>query len=109
MGYIRHEAIVVTSYNKDYVKTARGFANSLELDTTEIITTINGYSTFLIAPDGSKEGWDKSNKHEQARIDWCSWAKQQYKDGIYFDYAYISFGGDDAHCRVIRYGNEERE
>lgn len=103
MGYIRHEAIVVISFRKEDTQKAKEFADSLKLDTTEIITTINGYCTFLIAPDGSKEGWEESNKHEQARKDFCSWAEKQYENGVYFDYAYISFGGDDPHCRVIQH------
>jgi len=107
MGYIRHEAIVVTSFGEEYIQKAKKFAEGLKLHTTGIVKTINGYCTFLIAPDGSKEGWIESDEHEQARKDWCVWADKQSVNGVYFDYAYISFGGDDDHCRVIQYSGKD--
>ena len=103
MGYIRHEAIIVTAFDKEYTQKAKDFAKKLGLHTTNIVETINGYSSFLIAPDGSKEGWEESDKHERARKEFCEWSDNQYRESVYLDYAYISFGGDEKHCNIIKF------
>ena len=86
MGYMRHEAIVVTSWKKSYLEVARNKALEFGLDVTELTNEcMNGYVSFLIAPDGSKEGWEESDAHETKRGEWVSWAKTCDKNNIYFD------------------------
>lgn len=103
MGYMRHDAIVVTSFDKKYVRKGIEKARSLGLCVTPITKEVtNGYCSFLIAPDGSKEGWDTSNQAEEARDAWKEWANNSYKDGLYLEWVHVSFAGDeDRDTKVI--------
>jgi hypothetical protein len=84
MGYIRHNAIVVTSWEKDNIEKAHTKATKMfgRLVTNITEETISGYRTFLIAPDGSKEGWDYSDKHDDLRAKYKLFLKTlTYEDG----------------------------
>lgn len=97
MGYIRHDAIIVTGMSK-YVAIAHSKAFNLQLETTSMETSrINGECSFLIIPDGSKEGWTDSDEAEVHRQKWIKWAKEVQRE-IYFDWVWVSFGGDDPGC-----------
>lgn len=78
MGYIRHHAIIVTStceisMEKARIKAAELFGLG---QVTQILPpAINGYMTFFVGPDGSKEGWLESDGGDNLRmqfIDWCN-------------------------------------
>lgn len=110
MGYIRHQGIIATgSDNSDIggkhdTALARERALELGLPCSEIVRgTTNGYTSFLIAPDGSKEGWPESNDQEAKRKEWIEWAR---KSGHYFDWACVSFGGDDAQLAALEDHND---
>jgi len=102
MGYMCHHAIVVTGYG-EHVAKAREVAYDIACDlqegephtpylhVTEVSPeALNGYRSFLICPDGSKEGWRESAKGDTWReqfIDCCrtnafdvSWAEVQFGD-----------------------------
>lgn len=96
MGYMKHNAIVVTAFSKTHIKPARKKALSLGLSVTpKAESPVNGYYSFLIIPDGSKEDWRESEFGDEQREDWCNWAKKQSDKGIYFDWVHVSFGGDE--------------
>jgi len=67
MGYCKHNAILVTDWDdkrlrKMHKKAVKIFEGKL---VTPIIPSVsNGYGTFVIVPDGSKEGWETSNEYE---------------------------------------------
>lgn len=78
MGTIRHHAIVVTSHDLDHLKEAH--AKAVELFATEyflfggsvasvseITQATQGYASFVIAPDGSKEFWEHSDHADKGR------------------------------------------
>lgn len=101
MGYIRHQAIVVTGSDnslytaggKHDTAIARDKALELGLPCSDIVPSrTNGYTSFLIAPDGSKEGWHTSDEQEANRKAWIEWARSSG----HFDWACVSYGGDDA-------------
>jgi hypothetical protein len=105
MGYIRHNAIIVTGSDctdiggKHDTLAARDKAIDLGLPCSEIVRgTTNGYTSFLIAPDGSKEGWQESKRQDELRAKWIEWARAS---GHGFDWALISFGGDDAELAML--------
>lgn len=91
MGYISHHAIVVTSFD-DKIQEPHIVAKQIignELISDIIDSPINGYKSFFVAPDGSKEGWNESEEYEDKRdmfIKWlqdyalCYWALIQYGD-----------------------------
>ena len=95
MGYIRHDAIVVTSWKENHLAKARDKAAQLGLDVSPFFPSrINGYVTFLILPDGSKEGWKPSDAADEAREEWTAWVRGK-GDNLYVDFAHVNYGGDE--------------
>lgn len=100
MGYIRHDAIVATSWKTEHLVAAREKAVSLGLPCSEVVKSrLNGYVSFLIAPDGSKEGWTDSDEGDSARDQWKAWMRA---DDLYVDWAHVNFGGDDDDASTLR-------
>ena len=84
MGYIKHHAIVVTSWDSSLIKKAHKKSIEIFNDRTSNIVKshINGYKSFFIAPDGSKEGWEDSDYGDSQRKIFKDWInKQSYEDG----------------------------
>ncbi len=98
MGWHRHHAIVVTSFNQDSIEWAHEKACEIfcanepeEYDprggrvtpVTEITDkVVNGYRSFMVAPDGSKEGWSESDRADDARESFIDWLEEtRYDDG----------------------------
>lgn len=78
MGYIRDEAIIVTG-TPAACEEAVVEAVRLGLHVTSIRAhNINGRSSFLIVPDGSKEGWEDSDKGDAARAMWIEWERANH-------------------------------
>ena len=124
MGYIAHHTIVVTSwdYSAAFDKDRSMFAETARQKAIEIFgpglvsnmvdSWINGYKTFFIAPDGSKEGWDESNKGDSLRKEFKKWLESQaYEDGSnHYDWAEIRFGGDEPqYGNVMDYNGKGKE
>lgn len=97
MGYMAHHAIVVTSWDK----VAAGKTRAHALDLGCVVTSlgpqaVNGYVSFLVCPDGSKEGWDASERGDEARGLLIQWMNNYAPGGSNpIDWAEIRFGGDD--------------
>lgn len=105
MGYIRHDALVVTAFAIERLEPARAKAIALGLPCSEVVPSpINGYVSFLIAPDGSKEGWGDSNAGEKARAEWVAWARSDYRG---LDWAHVTYGGDDANAATLTDHNDK--
>jgi hypothetical protein len=105
MGYIRHDAIIATSWDKKYLRPALAKAEELGLDCSEIVDSgTNGYCHFLIAPDGSKEGWPESDKGDEARLAWKNWADDAWtKDNLYVYWVHVGYAGDEyADTKIIQ-------
>jgi hypothetical protein len=107
MGYHIHHAIVVTSWSEQRIKAAHDYARiifaKLDACVSEITpAVVNGYTSFFIAPDGSKEGWPESNACDIARDEFFK--KINSLDG-YVDAVEVSFGGDEPsfNTEIIRY------
>lgn len=84
MGYTRHHAMAVTSWNDELIKKAHEEAMQIFKDRTSTIikSDVNGYQSFFIAPDGSKEGWVASNLGDVQRKIFRNWLNEQaYEDG----------------------------
>jgi len=75
---MRHHALVVTSWKRELVDAARDKAKQLGLPASAPVqSTINGFVSILVAPDGSKEGWDASRYGDAMRGAFMSWLKEQ--------------------------------
>lgn len=92
MGYIKHQAIVVTAQDEDII-AIRNKAIEFGLLCSDVVLGLcNGYRSFLIASDGSKEGWEHSKIYDERRAKWIEWAKANQE--FFFDWVLVSFGGD---------------
>lgn len=116
MGYMCHHAIVVTSWKKEAVEAAHAKAVELFGQFGSIVSNIceattNGYYSFLIAPDGSKEGWDTSNAGDEAReamVKWIEHGPCCYEDGTHsFDWCEVQFSDDYDNDYMVRSNSTE--
>lgn len=101
MGYMRHHAIIVTTWDEILAAHAYEKAVSLFRDIAAVSpilrSSVNVYSTFLIAPDGSKEGWGHSVAGDRARLAFIEYLdSRRYEDG----------SSSLSWC-LVRYGDEE--
>jgi len=108
MGYNRNHAIVVTSWKEDsiiaaHTRAVEQFADIAPVSPlTDEVT--NGYRSFFVAPDGSKEGWAPSDRGDKAREQYIDWLRHQaYDDGSSaLDWVEVDFGGDDRDILHVR-------
>jgi hypothetical protein len=104
MGYIRHHAIAVTSFDKKLIQEANIKAVEVfgSLTTPIIESHINGYQTFFVAPDGSKEGWEDSDNGDLKREEFINWMdKQAYKDeSNALSFCEFFYGDDEGKSKV---------
>ena len=88
MGYYKDEYMIFSSYNKEKLKEVRLFlvnrvAEMLMIDDLFenpwerawsyvgdiIVPLMGGEYSLILAPDGSKEGWEVSNEMDDVRAD----------------------------------------
>lgn len=105
MGNIRHHAIAVTSWNDDLIKKAHEKAKEIFKSTTSDIikSTTNSFKSFFIAPDGSKEGWEKSDIGNLQREIFKEWINEQvYEDGSNsLSFCEFFYGDDDHESEIV--------
>lgn len=97
MGYMRHDAIVVTSWSAQWILDAYNQAIDLGLQVlgpSEEVT--NDYRSILICPDGSKEGWPESDTYNQLRLQYIDWLNSvKFSDGSStLSWVAVSFNND---------------
>jgi len=109
MGYMRHHAIIVTGWDKKCVKKAHDKAKEIFNENVTQITlvVINGYCSFLIPPDGSKEEWDESNEGDEKRQLFKLWLQNNHD--LYLDWVEIQYGDDEGQTIVISHSDEFRD
>jgi hypothetical protein len=118
MGTIRNEMIIVQHYDRDELEKMRedavkvfsqvirqdeGAEENIGVDEyikdmiSPIMSTyVNQEYTFVINGDGSKVGWETSERFHVARMEWCK--KHMYDvENI----VVINFGDGDTPCCVV--------
>ena len=111
MGYMRHHAIVVTSYSVDELYVAHKKAADIFPNVSEITgETINGYRSFFIPPDGSKEGWDTSNVGDEKRDKYIEWLNSRaFTDGSnLLGWVEVQYSDDNLETKTLRSSNDYR-
>jgi len=74
MGTIHHHAIVVTHWDPKAIEIAHAVAGVIFPEVSPILhSEYNGYSSFFIPPDGSKEGWLESDRGDLRRHEFIDW------------------------------------
>lgn len=102
MGYMRHHAIVVTC-DTESVEIVRKIATDVfsgwKVVSEAASSPMNNYSSFFIAPDGSKEGWSTSEDGDSKRALFIQELRRIEGDRIYADWVEVQYGDDD--CQTI--------
>ena len=104
MGYMRHHAIVVTTWNHEFAEKAHSFALNTGASVSPLVhSTTNGYYSFLVAPDGSKEGWERSNTGDSQRHEIvCHLETYRYGDGsTSVKYVEVQYGDEEGVTKII--------
>jgi hypothetical protein len=115
MGYLRPTAIIVGASYGDHIERAhekalsifdqRGFGQLV----SEIVDGVTNHErSFLVAWDGSKEGWDDSDTGDACRAEFVAWLYEQaYDDGSSpLDWVELQYGGDDREVSAIHHSGE---
>ena len=103
MGYMKHDAIVVTSWNSDAIEDAATKARECGLEAlgpSGVAT--NGIRTLLVCPDGSKEGWGESDAFDAKRAKYL-----EYLNGVRYEdnssclsWVALAYSSDDGAAEI---------
>lgn len=104
MGYMKYEAVIVTTWfgREHTMPDMDAFRASIPEDFRRLVigpvlTVTNGYYTYALLPDGSKEGWDTSDLGNEIRQRFLDLFPERYEDG------------SSRHCWVhVAYGRDHR-
>ncbi len=115
MRNIRHHAIVVTAQDKKFLEklhkeTLTHFDQSLSVRIKGFLVSplvssfINDYHSFLIAPDGSKEGYDTSEEADLARRSYLDRLEEIRKNEPERDLHFVEvlYGADNDSAALLR-------
>jgi hypothetical protein len=109
MGYMRHNSIIVSGCIYKYIKDAYEKAIEIFPEVSNLLhSDVNGYRSFFIPPDGSKEGWYGSNLGDDKRHRFIEWLKgQNYEDGSSpFSWVEVQYGDDNKETKIINHSDE---
>ena len=116
MGYMRHNAIIVTAPLSEKMIEAHSIVRDIAdkhgrfCDVTSLTQeTTNGYVSFLVAPDGSKEGWEASDSGDRTRDDVIEYLNSlRHGDGsTSFKFVEVQFGDDNKETKVLRHSDQK--
>lgn len=104
MGYMSHNAIVCVFFSRDRAELCHAKAKEIFGENVSEITkeVTNGYCSFLVPPDGSKEGWSESYNGDMRRDEFKKWLTET-KEQHWCDWVEISMPEDDAPSIVSSY------
>lgn len=104
MAYIKHNAIVVTSWNPEAIESAKRHAEQCGCTVTNLVKSpVNGFFSFLIATDGGNDGHyasENGNNQRQSFKEWLS--GYTYEDGSSsLEWCEVVYGSDDRSASVV--------
>lgn len=106
MGRHREHAVVVSSkYGARAITDAH--TRAVEIFGSRMVTpmargVVNDCYSFLVGPDGSKEGWEDSDQGDRDRAKFV-----EYLETTDLDWVEIQFGDDDGVTKVISDSDEK--
>lgn len=101
MGYMKHDAIIVTAFRDADIQAGADRADQIGLTRTSVaVGPSNHHPTFLIVPDGSKEGWADSDFGDVLRGEWKAWARGAYAERVFLEWVHVSYDESGA-CRIV--------
>jgi hypothetical protein len=109
MSYVIHNPIVVISNIEKYINKAHEKAKDIfgKYVTEIILSNINSCRSFMIPPDGSKEGWPESDEGDQRRDKFIEWIEsQKYEDDSNsITYIEVDYNEKESTCNIKRVNN----
>ena len=118
MGYLRPTAIIVGCWDSGRLGAAHDEALRIfgEAEMESLVSPIvsgiaNGEQSFLIGWDGSKEGWEASDRADAARAEFVAYLRSTaHEDGSFaLDWVELQYGGDDRIVRALAHDGEYLE
>jgi hypothetical protein len=101
MGYLAHRALIVTGDHKQIVEAhAKAVELCSDLVSSIVPGRVNGDSSFMVAPDCSKEGWADSERGDEERTAMTEWLEST-RQRLWLDWVVVRFGGDDPELAKI--------
>jgi hypothetical protein len=119
MGYERAHAIIVSgSYNRPDGQHWADYAREKAVDifnrddeagaawdvvSPVMHSPINDVRTFLVAPDGGKEGWRTSDLGDERRAEFVAWLEAQNYDDLSspLDWVEVQYGDDEKETVIV--------
>lgn len=113
MGYMRHNAIIVSSWDRKLLKETEKKAVDIfgRIYVSPIIESrANREVSFFIPPDGSKEGWETSMQGDIDRDNFIRWIDaKRYDDGSSaLKWVEVQYGDDEGKTKIIRHSDQRR-
>ena len=103
MGYMRHDAIVLTSWKSEAIEEAatKALECGLEVLGPSGVAT-NGICTLLVCPDGSKEGWEESDAFDGKRAKYLEYLNSvRYEDNSScLSWVALAYSSDDRDAEI---------
>lgn len=103
VGYMKHDAIIVTTWKASALAEAAERAKALGLYVLGPSPEVtNGYATMVVCPDGSKEGWDESDAFDRRRAEFIAYLNScRYEDNsTCLDWVAVAYSGDSRKAAV---------
>lgn len=101
MGYVKHNAIVATTWQAEAADALVQLATGIGAEAVRGKERTNGYVTVCITPDGSKEGWQGSDDGDCQRNRIRAWLRGAGEHGFWFEWCEVAFGHDDAAASIV--------
>lgn len=98
MGLIQHNAVIATTWSDERFNAVMGWLNNLPAEHRSLFVfakgLVNSYQTIVLAPDGSKEGWDTSGEGDKLRAAFIARLREDdYGDGSNpWDFVDVAYG-----------------
>ena len=116
MGYHKHHAIIITGFlsnRNQELQAIHDFALEIGCSISPISEeVINGFQSFVVYPDGSKDGWTSSNEGDERRDKLVELLRMGHIETFYvggsYDWVEIMYGGDDERDLVTRSSGKDR-
>ena len=95
MSYVRHEAILVSSWQAEAVQVARLLACDFDGLLATPIAECGETFTFAIVPEGSKAGRREADAARVDREKWKRLAREKFGDrsGLYIQWVHVAYPG----------------
>lgn len=101
MGYIVHHAIIVTGAVDRDLNSAYDVAVGVfgDMVSPKVQSHTNGYVTFVVAPDGSKDGWPDSEAGDKRREHYLEFLSHNH---LSLRWCEVQYGDDEGDNRILR-------